>query len=158
MTIGHDAGRTGFSKIAALPIVLFAACFACDLVFWKTGVETWITAALWLLGASLAIAALWAIVDLFDVLSTRRPKLLKTARWHAESNLVLVLIELCYLLARDAYGTDAIVPTGIVLSALIVGFFFSGWKRWGFERRGIDLTHGMGSSEPALKVRLLPHL
>lgn len=144
--------RAGLPKLMALAVGAFVAAFACDLLSWKVGGDGWVTVAFWLLGGSLALAALAGIIQLLVIQNTNRVRTIKAARWNAERNLVLVLIELCYLMARDAYGTDAIVPAGLALSALVIGIFFTGWRRWeGFHRRILDIA------DPALKPRLAPH-
>jgi uncharacterized membrane protein len=45
--------------------------------------------------------------------------------------VVAVLIELYNWYARYARGSAAVLPTGIVLSAIVVGILlFTGWKGW----------------------------
>ena len=144
--------RPGLSRLMTSAVGAFAAAFACDLLYWKIGGDIWVTLAFWLLGGSLALAALAGTIQLLVTQSTSRVRVIKAARWNAERNLVLVLIELSYLMARDAYGTNAIVPAGLALSALVIGFFLTGWRRWeGLHRRIFDIA------DPALKPRLAPH-
>jgi uncharacterized membrane protein len=54
------------------PIAFFVATFVCDLVFWQTGNAIWITAATWLLGAGIVMAALAAMAGLTDFLGDQR--------------------------------------------------------------------------------------
>ena len=44
--------------LITLPIGFFVATLVFDLMFWRTGAETWATGALWLLGVGLLAAAL----------------------------------------------------------------------------------------------------
>jgi uncharacterized membrane protein len=119
------------------PIAFFVATFVCDLVFWRTGNTMWADATLWLLGAGLVMAALAAIAGLTDLVGDPRIRALNDAWWHAGGNVVAVLIELYNLFARYVQGTGAIVPTGLVLSLIVVCILlFTGWKGWDMVYRG----------------------
>ena len=113
------------------PIAFFVAAFLSDLAFWQTANAQWATASLWLLGAGLVMAALAAIAGLTDVLGDSRIRALNDAWLHAGGNIVAVLIELYNFYTRYAHGTAAVVPTGLVLSLLVVCILlFTGWKGW----------------------------
>jgi len=62
------------------PIAFFVFAFLCDLAFWRTGDGLWATAALWLLGAGLIMAALAAIFGLIDFLGEPRIRALQAGR------------------------------------------------------------------------------
>src|SRR6188768_2201636 len=66
------AGHPLHPMLIPFPIAFFVAAFVWDLAFWRTGNAFWATAALWLLGAGLIMAALAAVVGLVDVLSEPR--------------------------------------------------------------------------------------
>ena len=113
------------------PITFFVAAFLCDLAFWQTANAQWATASLWLLGAGLVMAALAAVAGLTDVLGDSRIRALNDAWLHAGGNVVAVLIELYNFYTRYAHGTAAVVPTGLVLSLLVVCILlFASWKGW----------------------------
>src|SRR6187402_2799556 len=76
------------------PIAFFVATFVCDLVFWRTGYPIWATAATWLLGAGLVMAALAAVMGLIDFLGEQRIRDLSDAWLHAGGNVIAVLIAL----------------------------------------------------------------
>ena len=98
---------------------------------WHPAIATSATAATWLLGAGLVMAALAAAAGLTDVLGERRIRALNDAWWHAGGNIVIVLIQLFNWYARYSEGTAAIVPQGLVLSLIAVGgLLFTGWKGW----------------------------
>ena len=124
------AGHPIHPMLIPFPIAFFVATLACDLVFWGGG-ESWYAATPWLLGAGLIIAALAAAAGLTDVLGDRRVRSLGTAWWHAGANVVVVLIEFANWLLRITQGPAVILPTGIILSAVVVGLLlFSGWMGW----------------------------
>ena len=125
------AGHPIHPMLIPFPIAFFVATFVCDLVFWATGNSSWFDATLWLLGAGLIIAALAAVAGLTDILGDAQIRTLNIAWWHAGGNVVAVLIELYNWYARYARGSAAVLPTGIVLSAIVVGILlFTGWKGW----------------------------
>jgi len=100
----------------------------CDLAFWQRGNPAWSTAALWLLGAGLVMAALAAVARLTDFLGDQRIRGLSTAWWHAGGNVAAVLIALFNFYARIVGGPDAVIPTGLVLSLIVAGILlFTSW-------------------------------
>jgi uncharacterized membrane protein len=113
------------------PIAFFVSAFACDLVYWQTSSAIWTTAALWMLGAGLVMAALAALAGLTDLLGEPRIRALSDAWWHAGGNVIVVLIELYSWYARYSEGTAAVVPKGLVLSLIVTCILlFTGWKGW----------------------------
>jgi uncharacterized membrane protein len=140
------AGHPIHPMLIPFPIAFFVATFVCDLVFWRTGNPSWYDATLWLLGAGLIMAALAAIAGLTDVLGETRVRALSTAWWHAGGNVVVVLIELYNWYARYSEGSAAVLPTGIILSAVVVAILlFTGWKGWELVYRGrVGVADGGG--------------
>ena len=125
------AGHPIHPMLIPFPIAFFVGTFVCDLVFWNSGNPSWFDATLWLLGAGLIMAALAAIAGLTDVLGDARIRTLSTAWWHAGGNVLVVLIELYNWYTRYEHGTAAVLPTGIILSAIVVAILlFTGWKGW----------------------------
>jgi uncharacterized membrane protein len=125
------AGHPIHPMLIPFPIAFFVATFVCDLVFWGTGNGAWPTAALWLLGAGLIMAALAAVAGLTDFLGDPQVRGLNDAWWHAGGNVVAVVIELINWFLRYANGTAAVLPIGLVLSLVVVCILlFTGWKGW----------------------------
>jgi uncharacterized membrane protein len=125
------AGHPIHPMLIPFPIAFFVATFVCDLAYWQTSNAAWATAAIWLLGAGLIMAALAAVVGLADVLGEPRIRALNDVWWHAGGNVIVVLIELYNFFARYSEGTSAIVPKGLVLSLVVVCILlFTGWKGW----------------------------
>lgn len=125
------AGHPIHPMLIPFPVAFFVAVFVCDLVYWQTGNAAWATAALWLLGAGIVMAALAAVAGLTDVLGDRRIRALNDAWWHAGGNVIVVLIELYNWYARYAQGSTAVVPKGLILSLIVVCLLlFTGWKGW----------------------------
>jgi uncharacterized membrane protein len=113
------------------PIACFVLTFVSDLAFWKTSDEFWATASVWLLGIGLIMAALAAVMGLTDVMGDSQIRNLPAVWLHAGGNIIAVLVELYNWSARFEHGSAAIVPTGVVLSLIVVLILlFTGWKGW----------------------------
>jgi uncharacterized membrane protein len=84
-----------------------------------------------LLGIGLIMAALAAIMGLTDVLGDVQIRNLSDAWLHAGGNVAAVVIELYNWYSRYEHGKSAIVPTGLILSLVVVLILlFTGWKGW----------------------------
>jgi uncharacterized membrane protein len=125
------AGHPIHPMLIPFPITFFVSTFVADLVFWQTGSAAWASAGTWMLGAGLVMAALAALAGLTDVLGDARIRDLSDAWLHAGGNVVVVLIELYNWYMRYRDGAEAIVPTGLLLSLIVVlMLLFTGWKGW----------------------------
>jgi len=152
------AGHPIHPMLIPFPIAFFVSTFVCDLVFWQTANAAWATAATWLLGAGIVMAALAAVAGLTDFLGEQRIRALNAAWWHAGGNVIVVLIELYNWYARYSEGTAAIVPKGLVLSLVVVCILlFTGWRGWEMvyrHRVGIaDESEARTQSTPASAPR-----
>jgi len=125
------AGHPIHPMLIPFPVAFFVSTFVCDLVYWQFGYASWGTAATWLLGAGLVMAALAAVAGLTDVLGDERIRALNDAWLHAGGNIIAVLIEIYNWYIRYEQGTAAIVPKGLILSLVVVCILlFTGWKGW----------------------------
>ena len=62
---------------------------------------------------------------------------LSTAWWHAGGNVLAVIIAVVNFFLRYGEGSRAVLPTGIILSAVVVAILlFTGWKGWELVYRG----------------------
>jgi uncharacterized membrane protein len=130
-TTAQIAGHPIHPMLIPFPIAFFVSTFLCDLAFWKTGNDLWATASLWLLGAGLIMAALAAVMGLIDVMGDQQIRDLNDAWLHAGGNVLAVAIELYNWYSRYAHGTSAVLPTGIILSLIVVLILlFTGSKGW----------------------------
>jgi uncharacterized membrane protein len=125
------AGHPLHPMLIPFPVACFVLTFVSDLAFWKTSGDFWANASLWLLGIGLIMAALAAVMGLIDLTGDTQIRNLSDAWLHAGGNVVAVLIELYNWYSRYAHGTEPIVPTGVVLSFIVVLILlFTGWKGW----------------------------
>jgi len=117
------AGHPIHPMLIPFPIAFFVSTFVADLVYWQTSSAAWANATVWLLGAGLVMAALAAVAGLTDVMGDAQIRNLR--------NVVVVLIELYNWYSRYQHGGDAIIPTGLILSLIVVLILlFTGWKGW----------------------------
>ena len=125
------AGHPIHPMLIGFPIAFFVATVACDIAFAITRQPGWFAPTLWLLGAGLIVAALAAIAGLIDVLGDAQIRALSTVWWHAGGNVIAVVIEIINFFIRYGEGSKSVLPTGIVLSAVVVCILlFTGWKGW----------------------------
>jgi uncharacterized membrane protein len=123
------AGHPLHPMLIPFPIAFFVAAFACDLAFWKNGSPTVATASLWLLGAGLVMAALAAIMGVIDFFGNQRIRQMNDAWLHAGGNVIAVLIELYNFYIRYPNPAAPVIPTGLVLSLIVVLILlYTGWK------------------------------
>jgi uncharacterized membrane protein len=123
------AGHPLHPMIVPFPIAFFTATLACDLAFWASANPLWVTATIWLLGAGIIMALIAALGGFTDLLGDSRIRALSAVWWHFLGNLVLVAIEAGNWFLR--YRSDAVLPWGLVLSAIAVALMlFTGWKGW----------------------------
>lgn len=125
------AGHPIHPMLIPFPVAFLVATFACDLAYWTTGSAGWATAATWLLGAALVMAAVAAVAGFIDFFGDARIRALSDAWQHMIGNVVVVLLALLSFMLRRAGGEGAVLPWGLLLSAVIVGLLlFTGWKGW----------------------------
>jgi uncharacterized membrane protein len=77
------------------------------------------------------MAARAAVMGLMDVFGDEQIRNLHDAWLHAGGNILAVLIELYNWYARYQHGSSVVVPTGLILSFVVVLILlFTGWKGW----------------------------
>lgn len=129
-------------SLVPIPIALFLAALATDIVFVVDGSDGWAVASRWLLGGGLAGALLAALAGFIDFAGNARIRALRDAWLHLFANLAIVLIEGVNFVLR-LQDPDVAGSFGIVLSAAAAMLLaFSGWK--GGE---LVFRHGVGQLE-----------
>jgi uncharacterized membrane protein len=115
--------------VIGFPIACFVLTLVSDLTFYATSNEFWAAASLWLLGIGLITAALAAGTGLIEVFGDNRVRRLSDTRVHAISIAIALLLSLYNWYERFEHGSSAVVPTGLVVSAVVVlVLLVAGWK------------------------------
>lgn len=66
-----------------------------------------------------------------DFLGEERIRQLQAAWLHAGGNVIVILVQLYNWYLRYSGGAEAVMPTGLILSLLVVLILlFTGWKGW----------------------------
>lgn len=114
------AGHPVHAMLVPFPVVCFILALGTDILFWKTGALMWQNFSSWLLLVGLVMGGLAGVFGAIDLLTNRRIRALKPAWPHAIGNIVALLLALLnsFIHARD--GWTAVVPFGLVLSAVTV--------------------------------------
>jgi len=122
--------------LVPIPIVCFIATLITDIVYWQTARMLWADMSAWLLVTGFIVSVLAATAGLIDFLGDRRVRELRAAWIHAIGNVAVLVLSIFNVLihSRDAY--TSVVPTGLVLSALIVLILLvTGWNGWSMVYR-----------------------
>ena len=104
--------------VVSFPIAYFTAAFVTDLAYWQTADVMWETFSDWLITAGLVTAGLAAIAFVIDFVGGKRSR---TLAWpHAVGYALAVLLSLLNAFVHSRDGYTAVVPTGVMLSRLVV--------------------------------------
>jgi uncharacterized membrane protein len=122
------AGHPIHPALVVFPIGLLVGAFGADLGFWWTDDSFWARASLWLTGTGMALGAVAAVAGLVDFLTIDRARVHRAGWVHTLSaGLVLVLAAASWLL-RLGNPVAAVLPWGLVLSAINAGLLVVvGW-------------------------------
>ncbi|HVJ51149.1 MAG TPA: DUF2231 domain-containing protein [Aliidongia sp.] len=122
------AGHPIHAMLVPFPIACFVGTFITDLAYWRTAAVMWETFSIWLLAAGLIMGGFAALAGLVDLFGSRRTRALPVAWLHMLGNLLILGLSLINAFVHSRDGYTAVVPTGIVLSGLVVLLLlFTGW-------------------------------
>jgi uncharacterized membrane protein len=140
------AGHPLHPMLIPFPIAFFVGTLASDIVFAIDGDPFWARMSFYLICAGLVMAALAAIAGLTDFLGDRLIRQYTGAWHHMIGNVTAVAVEVASLLVRGGPHNTDVLPTGLILSAVVVVILlYTGWRGWELVYR-----HHTGiSDEPA---------
>jgi uncharacterized membrane protein len=126
------AGHPLHPMIIPFPIAFFVSALVTDILYLSQGRPGFAEASVWLLGAGIAMALLAALFGFIDFFGEPRIRALREVWFHMIGNLAVVALEAVNFWLRSTGGmTDAIQPTGVLLSAVVVALLlFNGWMGW----------------------------
>ena len=120
--------KTIHHVLVPFPVAYFAAALATDLAYWRTAEVMWERFSVWLIAGGLVMSALVALAALSDLtFGKQRP-----AWFRALGYAVAVLLALINVFVHSRDGHTAVVPTGVILSAIVVAILLvysvtAGW-------------------------------
>jgi uncharacterized membrane protein len=89
------------------------------------------------------MAALAAVAGLIDLLGEPKIQALTDAWYHAGGNVLAVLIEAYNWYSRYSAGDAAVLPTGLILSLVVVCILlFRGWKGTANRTSSVGVKRG----------------
>jgi uncharacterized membrane protein len=118
----------------------FAGALVTDLVYWQMPDVLWERFSIWLISAGLVMAGLATIAYVIDLAGRRRIDRPAWPRVVGYALAVLLSLVNAFVHSRDGY--TAVVPTGLMLSALVVAvLLLTAWVAMALANR-----HRVGGS------------
>ncbi|WP_334392998.1 DUF2231 domain-containing protein [Bradyrhizobium sp. AZCC 2262] len=111
-------GRPIHRMLVSFSAAYFAGALVTDLVYWQAPDVMWERFSIWLITAGLIMAALATIAYVIDLAGRRRIDRPALPRAIGYAIAVLLAFTNAFVHSRDGY--TAVVPTGLMLSALVV--------------------------------------
>jgi uncharacterized membrane protein len=136
------AGHPVHAALVPFPIVCFTLTLLTDIAYWQTAHLMWQNFSAWLLLAGLVTGGLAALAGAVDLLFRSRVRRMGVAWAHGLGNLVVLLLAVVNSFVHAGDGWTAVVPWGLVLSALTVAVMIvTAWLG-----RSMVYRHGIGVS------------
>ena len=130
------AGRPIHAMLVPFPIACFVMTLVTDILYWKTELGLWETISVWLLTAGLIVSPFAVLAGLIDFFGSRKIRALKEIWLHGLGNAVALILSLINVFVHSRDGYTAVVPEGLILSALVVLILaFTCWQGWAMVYR-----------------------
>jgi uncharacterized membrane protein len=115
-TSGHPIHAT----LAQFPIVCFTLTLFTDIAYWRTSYLMWQYFSEWLLLAGLVFGGLAVLAGIVDLLFRRSRRSRRRAWPHIVGSVLVLILALVNSLVHAGDGWTAVVPYGLILSAVTV--------------------------------------
>ena len=116
----RTVGRSTYSTLAAFPVSCFILTLLTDLAYWSTASVLWETVSVWLLAVGLLGAAIAFVAGLVDLVRSRKARGLGQPLPRLVGHVVAVVLSVVNVLVHSRDGWTAVVPDGLILSAVTV--------------------------------------
>lgn len=134
------AGHPIHAMLVPFPIACFTLTLLTDIAYWRTSNLMWQEFSSWLLLAGLIFGGLAALAGAVDLLSRSAVRAQRPAWPHAIGNVIVLALAFVNSLVHAGDGWTAVVPYGLILSAVTVLLIFvTGWLGHSMVYR-----HGVG--------------
>jgi uncharacterized membrane protein len=117
-SVAKPRGRPIHKILVSFSAAYFVGALVTDLVYWRTPDVTWERFSIWLITAGLIMAGLAVITYVIDFLAGRQID--RPALPGAIGYVFAALLSLFNAFVHSRDGYTAVVPTGLMLSALVV--------------------------------------
>ena len=124
MTNAYPRATVNWRPIHAVlvpfPVVCFIGALITDVVYWRSTSFIWETFSVWLLTVGLIVAGLAVLAALVDLVAGHRIGNRRSAWIYALGNALVIALSLINVFVHSRDGYTAVVPTGIILSGIVV--------------------------------------
>lgn len=134
------AGRPIHAMLAQFPNVCFTLTLLTDILYWRTSHLMWQEFSSWLLLFGLVVGGLALVAGLVDFLSRRAVRTPAPAWPHALGGAAVLALAFLNALIHAGDGWTAVVPWGLVLSAVTVVVMIA--TEW--TGRALVFVHAVG--------------
>ncbi|HEY0422289.1 MAG TPA: DUF2231 domain-containing protein [Rhodopila sp.] len=115
---GKPRGQPFHKLLVSFSAAYFTGALITDIVYWQTPDPLWERFSIWLICAGLLVAGLGAAAYAIDLAVSRQ---IDRPAWpRAVGYVVAVLLSLVNAFVHSRDGYTAVVPTGLMLSALVI--------------------------------------
>jgi uncharacterized membrane protein len=114
------AGHPIHPMLVPFPIACFVGTLLTDLAYWRTADLMWADFSAWLVTVGVIMGLLAGIAGFIDFASNRLVRRQPPAWPHAIGNVIALVIAVFNMFVHSRDGWTAIVPTGLILSAVTV--------------------------------------
>ena len=118
--VSRVPGRSAYATLVPFPIACFIGALLTDLAYFATQSYVWETFSVWLLAIGLIVAGLAVIGGLVDLVRSRRVRGLGQPWLRVLGEFVAFALSLVNVFVHSRDGYTAVVPEGLILSALVV--------------------------------------
>jgi uncharacterized membrane protein len=113
-------GHPIHAVLVGFPIAAFVGALLTDITYWRTVDLMWSNFSVWLITAGLFFGVLAAIAGMIDFGGHREVRSQGPAWPHAIGNALALILAFFNALVHSRDGYTAVVPTGLILSLLVV--------------------------------------
>ena len=118
-------------SLVPFPIACLVGTLLTDIAYWATANVMWVKFSTWLVSAGVILAILTAIAGMIDIFNDRIVRTRASLWPYVIGTLVILILAILNMLFHTRDAWTAVVPWGLVLSALtVLAILVIGCLRW----------------------------
>lgn len=135
--------RPFYGLLSQFPAVCFTLTLLTDIAFWRSSNLLWQDFSAWLLFAGLVFGGVALVVGIIEMLVRRRARLFRPSWAAILFYLIVLVLALLNSFVHAGDGWTAVVPYGLVLSAVTVAvMLLTAWlNRSTVSRGSVGVNH-----------------